>query len=225
MSLPEDWHLHLSELIKHAKDGRDATHNGIRELIANGYCKRTSIRDSRGMFSGYEYTVSDIKEFADNPETENPFTDKPDTDNPETGNLYTENPDVINTDNKQNVSLTDDTNTADGGLFPDELPKTEKVARPRKTSEPLCLFENSRYVDYNVFIQEFKKPEFEELDMVYYYHVVADWSARKGVKRKDWIAETRNFIRSDIEKNKLHRINQMAGLSPDAIAYLKEMSY
>ena len=116
--------------------------------------------------------------------------------------------------------------TADGGLFtadPSFVPVT--VTRPRRTSESLCLFENSRYYDYKKFAAEFTASEFAEIDIIYYYHAVADWSAQKGKKMKDWIATARNFIRGDMEKGKLHRKDgdTMAGLSPDAIKYLKEM--
>lgn len=118
---------------------------------------------------------------------------------------------------------------ADGGLFPADpsfVPIT--VTRPRRTSETLCLFENSRFADFNAFAAEFKAPEFADVDIVYYYHAVADWSAQKGKKMKDWIATARNFIRGDIEKGKLHRLTgtpeQGAALSPDAIKYLKDMA-
>ena len=115
---------------------------------------------------------------------------------------------------------------ADGGLFPTEsgfVPVT--VTRPRRTSETACLFENSRFADYNAFAAEFKAPEFAGVDILYYYHAVADWSAQKGKKMKDWIATTRNFIRGDIEKGKLHRTAEAGSqLSPDAVEYLKQMS-
>lgn len=115
---------------------------------------------------------------------------------------------------------------ADGGLFPsDSNFETITVTRPRRTSEPLCLFENSRYADFEAFAAEFKAPEFAEIDIVYYFHAVADWSAQKGKKMKDWIATARNFIRSDMEKGKLHRKEGegTAGLPQDAIEYLKQM--
>jgi len=215
MSLPTDWHLHLSELAKHAKDGRDATCNGVRELIDNGYCKRTEVRDSRGMFCGYEYIVSDVKEFAEKPETENPHTENP----------FTDNPQLINTNKEQNVSLTDNNKPADGGLFANEPEfQTITVTKPRGTTEKLCIFENSKYVDIELFKAEFNKPEFANIDLVYYYHVVADWSASKGTKRRDWIATARNFMRGDNEKGKLHTLNNNGGLSADAIEYLKQMS-
>ena len=118
-------------------------------------------------------------------------------------------------------------NNADGGLFSsDSQFETITVTRPRRTSEQLCLFENSRFADFNVFSAEFTAPEFADVDIVYYFHAVADWSAQKGKKMKDWIATARNFIRGDMEKGKLHRKDgdKMAGLSPDAVRYLKEMS-
>lgn len=116
---------------------------------------------------------------------------------------------------------------ADGGLFPPEpvfVPVT--VTRPRRTAEPAaCLFENSRFAEYNAFAAEFTAPEFSDVDMVYYYHAVADWSAQKGKKMKDWIATARNFIRGDMEKGKLHRKSGTGpGLSPDALKYLQDMA-
>ena len=117
-------------------------------------------------------------------------------------------------------------NTADGGLFESDPAFTPVVVtRPRRTSEPSCLFENSRFADYKTFAAEFDKPEFFGIDIIYYYHAVADWSAQKGKKMKDWIATARNFIRGDIEKGKLHKKRGTGtGLSPDAIKYLKDMA-
>ena len=137
------------------------------------------------------------------------------THNERLGNQYTREQDT----NKPNIP-------ADGGLFPSEsgfFPVT--VTRPRRTSETACLFENSRFADYNAFAAEFKAPEFAGVDILYYYHAVADWSAQKGKKMKDWIATTRNFIRGDIEKGKLHRTAGAGSqLTPDAVEYLKQMS-
>lgn len=67
-----------------------------------------------------------------------------------------------------------------------------------------CLFANSRFAKFDDFERCFDKPEFEQIDILYYYHSVADWSASKGRMQKDWIAQTRNFIRGDKEKGKLH---------------------
>lgn len=132
---------------------------------------------------------------------------------------------ATNMDNKD-ISIERNKDNADGGLFPADpgfVPVT--VTRPRRTAEPAaCLFENSRFADYNAFSAEFTAPEFADVDIVYYFHAVADWSAQKGKKMKDWIATARNFIRGDMEKGKLHRLNPGGALSPDAIEYLKDMA-
>ena len=125
-----------------------------------------------------------------------------------------------------NISITDKIN-ADGDLFPSEpVNESVKVTRPRRTSEPAaCLFENSRFYDFDRFAAEFKAPEFSNIDIVYYFHAVADWSAQHGRKMKDWIATARNFIRGDLEKGKLHcKSANGPALSPEAIEYLEAMA-
>ena len=113
------------------------------------------------------------------------------------------------------------------GFF-DESQQSNTPQKLRGTTEPRkCLFANSRFAKFEDFEKCFDKPEFEQIDILYYYHSVADWSASKGRMQKDWIAQTRNFIRGDKEKGKLHlkpeyqaptqRLN-VAG----AIEYLKD---
>lgn len=129
----------------------------------------------------------------------------------------------INRDNINTDINTD--NAADGGLFaPETKIETATVTRPRRTSEKLCLFADSRYYDYKTFQAEFDLPGFADIDISYYYNAVADWSAQKGKKMRDWIATARNFIRSDIEKGKLHRLTGNGGLTDDALKYLKQMA-
>lgn len=154
--------------------------------------------------------------------TDGPKTDQIPTENGPTNSPKTDRPNI-----DYNITNPDIENkAADGGLFgpePGFVPVT--VTRPRRTSEPTCLFENSRFADYNAFAAEFKAPEFADVDIVYYYHAVADWSAQKGKKMKDWIATARNFIRGDMEKGKLHKLSGTGpGLSPDAIKYLQDMA-
>ena len=100
-----------------------------------------------------------------------------------------------------------------GNLFPDE--QLEEVQNDKKRTS---IFRNSDVYklvkfgadgvnDYSEFEKLFATPEFEKVDLIYYFHTVADWSETKqGVKRTrtGWIATVRNFIRSDIEKKKLH---------------------
>lgn len=60
-------------------------------------------------------------------------------------------------------------------------------------------------VDYSGFEKKFATPEFEKVDLVHYFHAVADWSDQKDMKRtkNGWLATVRNFIRGDAERNKL----------------------
>lgn len=113
-------------------------------------------------------------------------------------------------------------------VFFDESQQSNTPQKLRGTTEPRrCLFANSRFAKFDDFERCFDKPEFEQIDILYYYNSVADWSASKGRMQKDWIAQTRNFIRGDEEKGKLHlkpdyksptqRLN-VAG----AIEYLKD---
>lgn len=133
---------------------------------------------------------------------------------------------IVSNQEHSDITNVNTDKAADGGLFqsePEFQPTT--VVRPKRTSEPACLFENSRYYNFNEFAKEFKGPEYTDIDMVYYYHAVADWSAQKGKKMKDWIATARNFIRSDMEKGKLHRKTSSGTvLDADTMEYLREMA-
>ena len=132
---------------------------------------------------------------------------------------------TVPNNNTKDISLDIDKDNANGGLFPEECGKI--VATMNRTAEPAaCLFANSKFARYEDFAAQFTKPEFANADILYYYHAVADWSAQKGKKMKDWIATARNFMRRDIEQKKLHVVGSTGGvvLSPDAAEYLEQMS-
>lgn len=87
----------------------------------------------------------------------------------------------------------------------EESKQTDITQTLRGTTEPnRCLFANSRFARYEDFVKCFDKPEYKEIDIRYYYNSVADWSASKGRMQKDWIAQTRNFMRKDKNKGELH---------------------
>ena len=222
MSLPPDWQLNLSDLKKRSRDGRDATATGLRELISNGYCRRCKVRNEDGTFDGWDYEVSDIQEFE--PNTENPFAANSYTDNSDT-----ENTTLINTHSNNN-SLSPNTQNKPGNEFAGDLfPEVEKEDKKRTS-----IFRNSEVYklvdldtgDYSQLETIFDTPEFKGVDIVYYFHAVADWSDTKiGVKRSrnGWLATIRNFIRGDMEKNKLHvKKFQQPGQISGAMDYLNE---
>ena len=90
LSLPDDWKIHMSDLKNRAKDGRDSTMNGMKELIDFGYAKFTERRE-KGKIMEYDYVVSDEKSLL----TENSITE----------NSPTVSPKLLNT-NKPNTNQT-----------------------------------------------------------------------------------------------------------------------
>lgn len=195
-------------------------YKNITELADMGFVELTKL--GRIKYVRFTSRCADWNKKKEQIRSNSPKTDQEQTENGPANGPKT---DPLNIDYNITNPVTND-KAADGGLFPTEsefVPIT--VTRPRRTSETACLFENSRFADYNAFAAEFKAPEFAGVDILYYYHAVADWSAQKGKKMKDWIATTRNFIRGDIEKGKLHRTAEAGSqLSPDAVEYLKQMS-
>ena len=108
---------------------------------------------------------------------------------------------ISNNDYNNNKS-----NNAKNGFFAfvGDIPQKEGGEKIRGTSEKnKCLFEKSRFFDFELFRECFNTPEFEKVDLVYYYNVVKDWSASKGRMQKDWIAQTRNIIRADYRRGQI----------------------
>lgn len=224
LSLPPGWVLNIPDLKNRSKDGRDSTAAGLRELMENGYCRRSTLRSEGGTFGGYDYEVSDIKEFEpEQPETENPSTVQPKTENPKTENPSTdkpetENPELINTySNKDSIIPNTNSNKAAQNEFSASLFPEPEIVKSEKEKEKKTLFRNSDIYkmvefnekgggDYSKFEACFNTPEFAPVDLVYYFHCVADWSDQKNMKRtkNGWLATVRNFIRGDVERKKLH---------------------
>lgn len=234
--LPDDWVLNMRDLTNRATDGRDSLYSGIKELEKYGYCAKVMQRNPDGTIAGYAYEICDKSVFQ--PFTENPCTVKPDTDKPDTDKPDMENPTLINTNLTKDLNTlnTNPSNTPQNtfaSLFPDETkveePKEKKTLFRNSDVYKMVKFENGVGVDYSEFESKFATPEFEKVDLVYYFHSVSDWSDQKNMKRtkNGWLATVRNFIRGDVEKKKLHlkpeykaptqRLN-VAG----AIEYLKD---
>ena len=194
-------------------------YKNITELADAGFVEITKL--SRTKYVRFTVRCADWGKKKEQIRTDSPKTDEMQSENGRTNSPKTDFP---NKDYNIIDPVIND-KPAEGVLFPSEpVFETVTITRPRRTSEQLCLFENSKYANYEAFAAEFKTPEFEQVDIVYYYHAVADWSAQKGKKMKDWIATARNFIRGDMEKGKLHRVSDASGLSPDAIKYLQDMA-
>jgi len=113
LTKPDNWVVRISDLMNHAKDGRDSVYAGLKELHEHNYYHKVQARDAKGRLSHWECFVCEVpmatntsfstdlpdtenpntaKPFTDNPDTENPNTVKPDTENPNTDKPNTENP-------------------------------------------------------------------------------------------------------------------------------------
>lgn len=107
-------------------------------------------------------------------------------------------------------------------IYTDNKPDNMGGKPPKRTSntvETLCLFANSRYSDFEAFASEFGAPEFQGVDILYYFNAVADWSSQGAKKKHDWIATARNFMRGDAGKGQLKMARK--GLSEIAQEYMK----
>lgn len=88
---------------------------------------------------------------------------------------------------------------------PDNEPKTKKTLFRNSEVAKMVKEGANGELDYSEFEEKFSSPEFANIDLVYYFHAVADWSDQKDMKRtkNGWLATVRNFIRGDVEKNKV----------------------
>ena len=87
----------------------------------------------------------------------------------------------------------------------DDEPKTKKTLFRNSEVAKMVKEDANGELDYSEFEEKFSSPEFANIDLVYYFHAVADWSDQKDMKRtkNGWLATVRNFIRGDAEKNKV----------------------
>jgi hypothetical protein len=92
LALPTDWEIYISELEKHAKDGRDALLAGLRELKKYGYITVTRERNSNGTYKTIRYDIIEC------PQTDLPLMDKPEEVKPQMDLPQVDKPHVLNTD-------------------------------------------------------------------------------------------------------------------------------
>lgn len=213
LSLPSNWEIRVAQIAAKFDESEHKILKALRELIELGYCKREPLRKD-GRLHGQQYIITD---------TQNCFSAPVKNRGAEFGAAPSEIQPTENSAPQKNEGAIKEYNLFDKENI-DEIEKER--TRAKGTSEKKdILFVDSRYFEMDKFLAAFPQKEFAGIDLVYYYHAVADWSASKGAKRRDWIACARNIIRSDTEKNKLHRLTVGGtALSPDAIKYLQDMA-
>lgn len=129
-SKPDEWDFAVSRITHDAKDGRDGTNNGLKELEIAGYLQRSKYKNEKWQWD-IEYTLFDHPNTAEEKEndeettTENPSWDKDETttENPSTEKPSTENP---STNKKRNTKK--------------EVSKKETYINDEKINEKFLLF-------------------------------------------------------------------------------------
>ena len=204
----------------------------LKQLVEKQYINKFEYEKNKVRYCEYTSNYWAALEWLENPTTprlENPTTPRLENPTPVVGKS-----DTIKIDDINNSFDKDITGVKEPGLlFPEEQkveePKEKKTLFRNSEVYKMVKFENGVGVDYSEFERKFATPEFERVDLVYYFHSVSDWSDQKNMKRtkNGWLATVRNFIRGDVERKKLHlkpeykkpteRLN-VAG----AIEYLKD---
>lgn len=105
MSLPEDWKIHISEIVNHSCDGKAALYSAIQMLEQHGYIKKIRNRRKDGCFDNTVYQVFEVPEKSETDADVHPHTDFPDMDNPVLDNRTLLNTNKLNT-NIQKTKLT-----------------------------------------------------------------------------------------------------------------------
>ena len=104
MSLPDDWKIHISEIVNHSCDGKAALYSAIQMLEEYGYIKKIRNRRKDGCFENTVYQVFESPEAKDADTDVHPLTDFPDVDNPDMENPVLDNRTLLTT-NKLNTNI------------------------------------------------------------------------------------------------------------------------
>lgn len=197
----------------------------LKKLVDKGFIHKNEYEKNKVKYCEYISKYFDVLVILENKNTLNGVVGKSDwvvVGKSDGGVVGKSDPILIYNDNTT-IDKEYTENEFSDTLFP-EIEIEEKL---RGTTEKTkCLFSNSRFSKFEDFEKCFKGDDYKSIDIYYYYQVVKDWSASKGRLQKDWIAQTRNIIRSDKEKNKLKLKVEYQTQKPklsvsDAIDYLK----
>lgn len=188
----------------------------LKSLVEKRYIHKFEYEKNKVRFCEYSTNYWEALEWLENPTT--PPVEKnnhpgceipppPRLENPTTV-VGKYNP-ILNTDIDNSLGSDKDkpANDVVGDLFPDEQLEVQNDKKKTTIFRNSGVFKLVKGNDYSEFEKLFATPEFAPVDLVYYFHSVADWSDTKiGVKRtfNGWVATVRNFIRGDVEKKKVH---------------------
>lgn len=197
LSLPDNWTIYVSELLKHTSSGRDHTYSVIKELLENGYMEKVQYRCD-GKILGLNYTVFEESTHEDNsnakiknitlddngeiveistiePYTENPYTVSPDTVSTE---LLNNNNNNTNNNNKDLVVVVSE---KEKNLF--DLYKSFKLEKKFMPHTRKLLKKYMDKFDLDVFEQVFISASSDSVKKKYaYIKKVLETLDSKGIR-------------------------------------------
>lgn len=190
LSLPDDWQIYESEIVNHAKDGKDSLKSAIKELIQLGYIERTRERDEKGMLKGYNYSVYERPIQSGKSNVGKSNVGKPATTN---NNLTNNDNNIINkleTTKEQLETILNKYNSIT------ELPKCIKLTDKRKKGI------NARIKEYDI------ETILKALDKVKESNFLKGLDNRDFKANIDWIFNPNNFIKILEDKYKNRTIEK-----------------
>lgn len=100
LSLPDDWSVNFSEVLKHSADGETALKSIIKELKEHGYLISKRLQSADGKFAGFTY------EIVENPQSNNHQEEKPSGGKPTEWKTHrVENNQLLNTNNTKYLNI------------------------------------------------------------------------------------------------------------------------
>ena len=217
LSLPDNWDIRVSVIAETFGETERGILKLLRGLIEMGYCKRVAIRKD-GRLAGQHYVITDVaNDFSAPAKNEGAENSASQNFSPAENSapLKNEGAERINTlFQEDNIYINNNINN-----------NKKREAPASTTRERKCLFEESKFFDYELFRAQFTESEFDDVDLLYYYNRIKNWSGANGKKKNDWILTARNWMMDDSDKGKLKKIKDVgAALPPDAIKYLQDMA-
>jgi hypothetical protein len=84
---------------------------------------------------------------------------------------------------------------------------TPKEKKSKVKESKLKLFNETEFIDIEIFSQKFIGTQYENANFNYYHEVINNWSSAGGNKKVDWIATARGFMARDMKEGKFVDIN------------------
>ena len=84
---------------------------------------------------------------------------------------------------------------------------TPKEKKSKVKESKLKLFNETEFLDIEIFSKKFIGTQYENANFNYYHEVINNWSSAGGNKKVDWIATARGFMARDMKEGKFVDIN------------------